>query len=174
MTVAHGAGLGYSACEVEFLRSSDTGKLSDILGGHTCSRHDDDPISCLLDQLSDDLCPFKRRSLAPRGKDTGTARLDDILKSCRRITAHIDSSMESHGEISRSLDEATKEGLIYLTVGSQTADYDTIDTELTSHLDVLKHGFNLNRCVEEVPCSGADDHIELDIDSTACSDDLSV
>ena len=96
MAVAHGAGLWYSTSEVEFLRPCDTGKLSDILGGHTSTRHDDDPIPCLADELGDGLSSFKRRSLAPRGKDTGTACLDDVLQCSGGITADIDGSVEGH------------------------------------------------------------------------------
>ena len=97
MAVLHGTWFGDTPCEVEFLSSRNASKQSDILRGYTCSWHDNDTVSSLLDELSNYFCTLDCGGLTPRGEYTSTASFDDIFKSSGGITTDINSSVEGHG-----------------------------------------------------------------------------
>jgi hypothetical protein len=82
--------------------------------------------------------------------------------------------MEGHGEAFCGLYKATKEGLVYGSVSCKTADDDAVSAQLASHTNVGKHSLYLNRSIEEVSAAWADDDVELDIDSSACGEDLTI
>ena len=91
------------------------------------------------------------------------AEVYDRLQCSLPIPTHIDRSMEGHAHPTSCLDEPSHEWSIDLPLRGKATDDYSIYADASSLLDVVAHDLLLNRGVEEVPSTGANDDVELDV-----------
>ena len=139
LSYCFGVGFGSAVGESVLAGSMDFGdacflyNMTGIIGGDTCTGHDEDTAMGVLNKGTDGRDACLGVGLAARGEQTVATAANDGLKGFNRRLAHlVEGTVESHLHRSSQLDDMASALFVDQAVGSEEAYDNSMDTTLAA------------------------------------------
>ncbi len=148
----------------------DTGGIedgADVILVYATSGKEDDASSCCLLEFWKKRYTFYSLWLLTRCKDAVATQGDDIFQSLLRIGCTVEGTMEGNAHrlqfitAFRQFHESAIRLHIHFSILCKASDHYAIYAQFSAKADIFLHAFNLQRSIEKIATTRADDDMEL-------------
>ena len=126
---------------MEFCSACFFGYLKNVAWVNAASWHDDNASVGLFYQFLEHRDACYSIGFQAGCQYAGTTQFNDLFQCFFRVAAHVECTMEGYVHVAYGIHQFLHSRNVYITFGSQTAEYYTIGTQLAGYLDVVKHDF---------------------------------